>query len=252
MAFGALGAAAVSALGGLASSRGQSSANAMNNKMALRQMYYQAYMSSHAHRIEVADLRRAGLNPILSGTGGQGASTPSGASAHYENDAAPGVTAAFDALSKVSSALLAQNQAQLTKATTDNTVARTATEREQPELVRRQQELTYQNAVSARASQANIIADTNLKTIGAKVQLSEIDKNRELVKLFKSQGLSQIEQAHLYSLNAAQAVEVLKGLRNDGAINESAYGQSLRYIDRGLETLNKVPFLERFAPKSRR
>lgn len=64
---------------------GQQEANATNLESAREQMRFQEHMSSTSHQREVADLRAAGLNPVLSAN--SGASTPVGASQSVDNAA---------------------------------------------------------------------------------------------------------------------------------------------------------------------
>lgn len=85
--------------------------SAFNAWQSDKQQDFQEEMSNTAHQREVKDLRAAGLNPILSATGGHGASSPTGSSAQA---ASPDIAANYSkARSQPSEiALLAANTEQ--------------------------------------------------------------------------------------------------------------------------------------------
>ena len=121
-------------VGGIAGLAGAGINNATSISMAQRNQRFQRDMSNTAHQREVKDLKKAGLNPVLSALG-NGASTPS----------ASGTASTSDLAGSIMSGLQYKNEKQRVKNETDTTkqnikesIQRTATSAKEGELLQKQ------------------------------------------------------------------------------------------------------------------
>lgn len=145
-----------------------------SNYQANKAWSRQKQAAQSAHQWEVADLKAAGLNPILSATGGNGANLPSVAVAQNANSEAPNIIGMMSALQGIRNQ---EQQEHVLKAQQELLKTQAERERDSATLLRSQTAQINTNNYIPAVFNARLMADPKLRNQMVNMYQTERYKN---------------------------------------------------------------------------
>jgi len=201
---------------------GGAMSNKANAKESAIDREYQRENAQHAHQWEVDDLRAAGLNPILSATGGAGARASGGATIPGQQDVVgPAVTSALAARRQSEELKLMHEQTQKTIADKD-----LANEQKQTELDK--QLNFYEDSLLKRQQQNATWASANNTSMDTVLKDNMVTTEKERAAAVRAQAAASAAQAALTS-HSARSAQV------EADMDTHAYGKKLKWANRTTE-----------------